>query len=367
MAQAACTHRPLHDLRAPAPHPNCALPPPDPCQGALSDPSRICRVNPRTRRPEMLLSPESCPPRRAPVCGDDGVTYNNECVMGRTGAARGILLQKVRSGQCHPRGGWLTLPVPAIPLCLSGPHKPAQVPMGPLHVPRSGPWHSCLSDLIDPPPPPQTSAQTPAGSMPCACPAEAVPAAPVTGSSVTGPTDPCARKTGTRMTTTAGASRLNASSSVPSPPGTRARVVSTVGGLCLEQADPASVPAAIIMPSPSESPSSWVAGEAGRSGVLAGLFSVSGPCSPWGHEQPAARGPPWAELGFAGPAEVGSVHGSVHLCVRLLSVLPSLSAAPLVSSSLTHGQEDVQRLPPGARGLRSAPACGGVARCCLAV
>ncbi|XP_036163368.1 agrin isoform X7 [Myotis myotis] len=75
----------------------------DPCQGALSDPSRICRVNPRTRRPEVLLSPESCPSRQAPVCGDDGVTYNNECVMGRTGAARGILLQKVRSGQCHPR------------------------------------------------------------------------------------------------------------------------------------------------------------------------------------------------------------------------------------------------------------------------
>ncbi|XP_014399272.1 PREDICTED: agrin [Myotis brandtii] len=49
------------------------------------------------------VSPESCPPRRAPVCGDDGVTYDSECVMGRTGAARGILLQKVRSGQCHPR------------------------------------------------------------------------------------------------------------------------------------------------------------------------------------------------------------------------------------------------------------------------
>ncbi|XP_016077395.1 PREDICTED: agrin-like isoform X3 [Miniopterus natalensis] len=75
----------------------------DPCQGILSDPSRICRVHPRTRRPEMLLRPESCPPRQVPVCGDDGVTYDNECVMGRTGAARGIDLQKVRSGQCQPR------------------------------------------------------------------------------------------------------------------------------------------------------------------------------------------------------------------------------------------------------------------------
>ncbi|KAM9687274.1 agrin isoform 2-T2 [Trichechus inunguis] len=75
----------------------------DPCQGTPDDLSHMCRVNPRTRQPEMLLRPESCPPRQAPVCGDDGVTYDSDCVMGRTGAAHGILLQKVRSGQCHPR------------------------------------------------------------------------------------------------------------------------------------------------------------------------------------------------------------------------------------------------------------------------
>ncbi|XP_059997778.1 agrin isoform X4 [Lagenorhynchus albirostris] len=75
----------------------------DPCQGALNDLSLICRVDPRTRRPEMLPRPESCPPRQAPVCGDDGVTYGNDCIMGRTGATRGLLLQKVRSGQCQPR------------------------------------------------------------------------------------------------------------------------------------------------------------------------------------------------------------------------------------------------------------------------
>ncbi|XP_012920570.1 agrin isoform X1 [Heterocephalus glaber] len=75
----------------------------DPCQGALADRSRICRVNPRTRRPEMLLRPGSCPPRHSPVCGDNGVTYENDCIMGRTGVLRGLLLQKVRSGQCQPR------------------------------------------------------------------------------------------------------------------------------------------------------------------------------------------------------------------------------------------------------------------------
>ncbi|XP_032969713.1 agrin isoform X4 [Rhinolophus ferrumequinum] len=74
----------------------------DPCQGAFNDPSRLCRVNPRTRRPEMLLGPESCSPRQAPVCGDDGVTYENDCIMSRTGAARGLLVQKLRSGRCQP-------------------------------------------------------------------------------------------------------------------------------------------------------------------------------------------------------------------------------------------------------------------------
>nr|XP_019567657.1 PREDICTED: agrin isoform X2 [Rhinolophus sinicus] len=74
----------------------------DPCQGTLNDPSRLCRVNPRTRRPEMFLGPESCSPRQAPVCGDDGVTYDNDCIMSRTGAARGLLVQKLRSGRCQP-------------------------------------------------------------------------------------------------------------------------------------------------------------------------------------------------------------------------------------------------------------------------
>ncbi|XP_076964515.1 agrin-like [Callospermophilus lateralis] len=74
----------------------------DPCQGAHADTNRVCRVNPRTRRPEMLLRPETCPPWHLPVCGDDGVTYANDCVMGRSGAIRGLLLQKVRSGQCQP-------------------------------------------------------------------------------------------------------------------------------------------------------------------------------------------------------------------------------------------------------------------------
>ncbi|KAK2521686.1 Agrn [Columba guinea] len=73
----------------------------DPCKGVLNDMNRVCRVNPRTRRAELLPRPENCPPKREPVCGDDGVTYDNECVMGRSGAIRGLEIQKVRSGQCQ--------------------------------------------------------------------------------------------------------------------------------------------------------------------------------------------------------------------------------------------------------------------------
>ncbi|TRZ08045.1 hypothetical protein HGM15179_019063 [Zosterops borbonicus] len=72
----------------------------DPCKNLPSDPSRVCRVNPRTRRPELLPRPEDCPPGGDPVCGDDGVTYGSECAMARAAAIRGMDIQKVRSGQC---------------------------------------------------------------------------------------------------------------------------------------------------------------------------------------------------------------------------------------------------------------------------
>uniref|UniRef100_A0A7M4E3Z4 Agrin n=1 Tax=Crocodylus porosus TaxID=8502 RepID=A0A7M4E3Z4_CROPO len=75
----------------------------DPCKNAVNDLSRVCRVNPRTRRADLLFRPENCPPKRDPVCGDDGVTYDSECVMGRSGALRGLEIQKVRSGQCQPQ------------------------------------------------------------------------------------------------------------------------------------------------------------------------------------------------------------------------------------------------------------------------
>ncbi|XP_074916320.1 agrin isoform X8 [Chelonoidis abingdonii] len=75
----------------------------DPCRSTLNDMNRVCRVNPRTRRADLLSRPENCPPKRDPVCGDDGVTYDNECVMGRSGAIRGLEIQKVRSGHCQPQ------------------------------------------------------------------------------------------------------------------------------------------------------------------------------------------------------------------------------------------------------------------------
>ncbi|XP_053546438.1 agrin isoform X2 [Bombina bombina] len=75
----------------------------DPCKSALNDLNRVCRVNLRTRKVEMLTRPENCPASRQPLCADDGETYDNECVMTRTAAIRGIDLQKVRSGQCLPQ------------------------------------------------------------------------------------------------------------------------------------------------------------------------------------------------------------------------------------------------------------------------
>ncbi|KAB0399504.1 hypothetical protein E2I00_015817 [Balaenoptera physalus] len=171
----------------------------DPCQGSLNDLSRICRVDPRTRRPKMLLRPESCPPRQAPVCGDDGVTYGNDCIMGRTGAIRGLLLQKVRSGQCQPQGGRLLGEGPVLALCMTQgpacPHPPLHASWVPTHhlvcpwfpcTSQRGGWRGTLALLISLPP--QTSAQKRASSVPCVCPTEATPAVPATVSS---PPSPC--------------------------------------------------------------------------------------------------------------------------------------------------------------------------------
>lgn len=229
--------------------------------------------------------------------------------------------------------------------------------------------------------------------MPCACPAGAAPAAPATVSPATGPTDPCVPTTGARMTTTAGASRPSAGSSAASPPSTKARAVSP-GGVARARSTPDPA-ARHHTPSPSlfmPPGSLW--------GGLAGLLSVTGL---WdgGLSQEGARSTQWdlrqrrgcscrlpaalwvpleaeAQSGFEGPAEGGgcvscsppTVSWSVRLsgfCVCPFSALPSLSAPPLVSSSLTYWQDEAPHLPPGARSPRSAPsAAGGVARCCLA-
>ncbi|XP_063001126.1 agrin [Elgaria multicarinata webbii] len=75
----------------------------DPCKSTHNDMNRVCRVNPRTRRAELLPRPESCPLKRDLVCGDDGTTYESDCVMVRAAAVRGIEIQKVRSGPCQPQ------------------------------------------------------------------------------------------------------------------------------------------------------------------------------------------------------------------------------------------------------------------------
>ncbi|XP_056364427.1 agrin [Oenanthe melanoleuca] len=75
----------------------------DPCRDVPEEPGRVCRVNPRSRRAELLPRPEGCAPGAEPVCGDDGVTYGSECALSRAGAVRGLELQRVRSGPCLPQ------------------------------------------------------------------------------------------------------------------------------------------------------------------------------------------------------------------------------------------------------------------------
>lgn len=270
-------------------------------------------------------------------------------------------LGPVPASRCvAPGGPPPPCPCPPCPACLSGPHSPPHV----LGVGLA--WLSCLSDVLATP---QTSAQTHAGSMPCACPVEAVPAAPVTASPVTGPTDLCAPTTGTRMTMTAGASRPSVSTSVPSLLSTRARAVST-GGRSMPGAGWAVLRQALlasshIMSIPSHArPGVAPGGQAGLSVVRgSGRGILSG--GHWEHQGTPVEAE--SPSGFEGQWGAGlcvlPTSSSVRRSVRLsglsaLSVLPSLSAPPLVSSSLTYWQDEAPHLPPGARSPRSAPRHG---------
>lgn len=190
----------------------------------MSDLNHICRVNPRTRHPEMLLRPENCPAQHTPICGDDGVTYENDCVMSRIGATRGLLLQKVRSGQCQTRGWCSQRMDPALSPWLIR-HPCPFIPVIPTHCVRC-PQVCQVSDFLVYS---QTSARRPASLTPYACPAVAVPTVPAIVSPVMGLTGLCVPKMGTHTTMTVGANRLSVDNSGPFLPSTRARVVSSLG------------------------------------------------------------------------------------------------------------------------------------------
>ncbi|XP_043919018.1 agrin isoform X3 [Protopterus annectens] len=75
----------------------------DPCREVQNDLDRVCRVNPRTRRAALIDRPESCLPKKEPVCGDDGLTYENMCKMTQTGAVLGVIILNIHSGPCQPQ------------------------------------------------------------------------------------------------------------------------------------------------------------------------------------------------------------------------------------------------------------------------
>lgn len=379
--------------------------------------SRICRVNPRSRRPEILLRPEGCSPQLAPVCGDDGVTYDNDCVMGRSGAARGLLLQKVHSGQCQPQGEQpLGEACPAVcvtpgPAC---PHPFLQpwVPMDPVHTPVWGlAWHPDLSDLLVPPdqcPDPcrfNAVCLSRQGRPHCSCNRVICDGAyrPVCAHDGHTYDNDCLRQQAECQQQRAiptkhqGLCGERCGGSVPG-----------VGRSCICPCRQ-SYTISILDHAP---PGLWAgpghAGEAGQGCCLSagcGQWGLSGgsleplgtvgqrqvpmqaPCAPCGSpalqpssprpHPPGTQATPLepSQSGFTGPrrAEMASpvragalptsaLSPSVCLsvfgpssCVCLLSVPPPLSAPPLVSSSLTCWQDEVPRLPPGAHSPRSAP------------
>lgn len=64
-----------------------------------------CLVNPVTRQPTCTNCRRQCSPLSVvPVCGTDGISYKNYCVMRRRSCEMRVLIQTKHSGHCHKKG-----------------------------------------------------------------------------------------------------------------------------------------------------------------------------------------------------------------------------------------------------------------------
>ncbi|KAI8795489.1 agrin [Biomphalaria glabrata] len=58
-----------------------------------------CRVNSSTNEP-VCVCEQKCPAVLAPLCGSDGATYNNPCLMERASCQRGKKIKVASNGPC---------------------------------------------------------------------------------------------------------------------------------------------------------------------------------------------------------------------------------------------------------------------------
>ncbi|KAK0056842.1 agrin [Biomphalaria pfeifferi] len=58
-----------------------------------------CRVNSSTNEP-VCVCEQKCPAVLAPLCGSDGATYNNPCLMERASCLRGKKIKVASNGPC---------------------------------------------------------------------------------------------------------------------------------------------------------------------------------------------------------------------------------------------------------------------------
>eukprot|EP00794_Sanderia_malayensis_P015963 gene15963-17569_t len=75
------------------------------CDNFKCEDDKVCEFDARKRQTRCVCKKiDDCPADYEPICGSDGVTYNNECIMKATACIEDRMIKQIADGSCIPGG-----------------------------------------------------------------------------------------------------------------------------------------------------------------------------------------------------------------------------------------------------------------------